>query len=233
MAGVRQLQEQGAYVFAAKGGHNNEPHNHNDIGHFILYAQGETLLPDLGSGQYSRKYFGPERYEILCNGSQSHSVPIIDGLYQQAGAEHRAVVLMHSSNDEKDELALEISSAYGTDKLNELVRRFIWRKTELPTLELTDSYEFAQAPTALVERFMAWHRPQQAEDGRLVIAASAEAKVFVSYDHDLFDWDVEALHHVNHSDQPQTCYALDFKLKSAVLSDTNLKVTAAFKFAFE
>ncbi|WP_161406962.1 heparinase II/III domain-containing protein [Paenibacillus silvestris] len=229
----RQLQEQGAYVFAAKGGHNNEPHNHNDIGHFILYAQGETLLPDLGSGQYSRKYFGPERYEILCNGSQSHSVPIIDGLYQAAGAEHRAEVRTFSSNEEQDVFALEISSAYGTDKLTELVRRFIWSKTEPPTLEVTDNYEFAQAPTAVVERFMAWHRPLQAEDGRILIAASPEAKVFLAYDHDLFDWEVKALDHVNHSDQPQTCYALDFKLKPGVLSDSNLQVHAAFKFAFQ
>lgn len=228
----RQLQEQGAYVFAAKGGHNNEPHNHNDIGHFILYAQGETLLPDLGSGQYSRKYFGPERYDILCNGSQSHSVPIIDGLYQAAGAEHRAEVRTYGSNEEQDVFALEISSAYGTDKLTELVRRFIWSKTEPPTLEVTDSYEFVQAPIAVVERFMAWHRPLQTENGRILIAASSEAKVFLSYDHDLFDWEVEALDHVNHSDQPQTCYALDFKLKPGVLSDSNLKVQAAFKFAF-
>nr|WP_240159592.1 heparinase II/III family protein [Paenibacillus aceris] len=229
----RQLQEQGAFVFAAKGGHNNEPHNHNDIGHFILYAQGETLLPDLGSGQYSRKYFGPERYEILCNGSQSHSVPIIDGLYQQAGAEHRAELLAYSSNDAEDVFALEISSAYGTTKLKELVRRFTWSKTEPPLLEVTDSYEFVQAPATLVERFMAWHRPQQAEDGRILIAASEEARVFVSYDLDLFDWEVETLHHVNHFDQPETCYALDFKLKPGVLTESNLKVSAAFRFAFQ
>lgn len=229
----RQLQEQGAYVFAAKGGHNNEPHNHNDIGHFMLYAQGETLLPDLGSGQYSRKYFGPERYDILCNSSQSHSVPIIDGLYQAAGAEHRAEVRTYSSNEAEDVFELEISSAYDTNKLTELVRRFIWNKTEPPTLEVTDSYEFIQAPIAVVERFMAWHRPVQAEDGRIFIEASPEAKVFLSYDHDLFDWEVVALDHVNHSDQPQTCYALDFKLKPGELSDSNLKVHAAFKFAFQ
>lgn len=229
----RQLQEQGAFVFAAKGGHNNEPHNHNDIGHFILYAQGETLLPDLGSGQYSRKYFGPERYEILCNGSQSHSVPIIEGLYQQAGEEHRAELLAYNSNDAEDVFALEISSAYGNAKLKELVRRFTWSKTEPPLLEVMDSYEFVQAQATLVERFMAWHRPQQAEDGRIRIAASEEARVFVSYDLDKFDWEVETLHHVNHFDQPETCYALDFKLKPGVLSESNLKVAAAFRFAFQ
>ena len=38
------------YAFAAKGGHNAEPHNHNDIGHFILLADDELFLQDLGSG---------------------------------------------------------------------------------------------------------------------------------------------------------------------------------------
>ncbi|MDD9270739.1 heparinase II/III family protein [Paenibacillus sp. GCM10023248] len=232
----RQLQEQGAYVLAAKGGHNNEPHNHNDIGHFILYAQGETLLPDLGSGQYSRKYFGPERYEILCNGSQSHSVPIVDGLYQQAGEEHRAEVVAFESSAEQDVFALEISSAYGTEKLTELVRRFTWRKSEPPVLEVADRYAFGQAPASLVERFIAWHRPQLAEDGRIIIAASGEAQVYVSYDRSLFDWQVEALHHVDHFDKPQTCYALDFTLKPGVGASgaaQGLSLEAAFRFEFQ
>lgn len=37
-------------AFAAKGGHNDEPHNHNDLGHFVLTAGGEQLLADLGAG---------------------------------------------------------------------------------------------------------------------------------------------------------------------------------------
>lgn len=226
----RQLQEQGAYVLAAKGGHNNEPHNHNDIGHFILYAQGEVLLPDLGSGQYSRKYFGPQRYEILCNGSQSHSVPIIDGLFQQVGAEHRAELVAFESSEEQDVFAIEISSAYGSEKLEELQRRLTWRKTEPPTLEAADTYVFKQPPASLVERFIAWHRPQLAEDGRIVIAASEQARVYVTYDPRLFDWDVKALQHVDHYDKPQTCYALDFTLKPGV---SELTLSAVFRFAFQ
>ncbi|UUZ96713.1 hypothetical protein LJK87_22045 [Paenibacillus sp. P25] len=44
----RHMTESGAYCFAAKGGHNAEPHNHNDVGHFILHAEGDTFLADLG-----------------------------------------------------------------------------------------------------------------------------------------------------------------------------------------
>ncbi|MCY9697845.1 hypothetical protein [Paenibacillus alginolyticus] len=53
--------------FAAKGGHNGEPHNHNDIGHFVWVVDGVRWLEDLGAGLYTRQYFGDERYSILCN----------------------------------------------------------------------------------------------------------------------------------------------------------------------
>jgi hypothetical protein len=227
----RQLQPKGAFVFAAKGGHNDEPHNHNDIGHFLLYAQGETLLTDLGCGQYTRAYFGPERYEILCNGSQGHSVPIIDGLHQQAGADKRAQLLAFSSTEEQDIFALEFASAYGMEKLRQLARCFTWRKSEPPTLEVSDTFEFSQAPISLVERFMTWHQPQRAEDGRIFIAPTDEARLYISYDQSQFDWAVEPLIHVDHFGKRQSCYALDFKLKLDVQAES--KLSATFIFAFQ
>lgn len=36
----RHESELGRFGFAAKGGHNDEPHNHNDVGQFILHAGG-------------------------------------------------------------------------------------------------------------------------------------------------------------------------------------------------
>lgn len=57
-------------AFAAKGGHNGEPHNHNDVGHFILHVGGENLLADLGAGLYTRDYFGEARYRDLHTASE-------------------------------------------------------------------------------------------------------------------------------------------------------------------
>ena len=36
---------------AAKGGHNDESHNHNDIGQFIIYAQLHLNLKEAYQGQ--------------------------------------------------------------------------------------------------------------------------------------------------------------------------------------
>lgn len=76
--------------FAIKGGNNDEPHNHNDIGSFLYTINGETFLTDLGCGEYTKDYFGPKRYEILCNRSMGHSVPILNGKEQCTGAQYKA-----------------------------------------------------------------------------------------------------------------------------------------------
>lgn len=73
---------------AFKGGNNDEPHNHNDVGSFLLTADGEVFLTDLGCGEYTRQYFDPNtRYDILCNRSMGHSVPIVNGEEQKVGKE--------------------------------------------------------------------------------------------------------------------------------------------------
>ena len=74
---------------ACKGGHNDEPHNHNDIGSFFYMIGGEMFLSDLGAGEYTKQYFSEGRYEILCNNSFGHNVPIVDGMGQKEGKEYR------------------------------------------------------------------------------------------------------------------------------------------------
>ncbi|MBD0382168.1 heparinase II/III domain-containing protein [Paenibacillus sedimenti] len=225
---------EGSYVFAAKGGHNDEPHNHNDIGQFMLYAGGEALLTDLGSGQYTREYFGAGRYDILCNGAQGHSVPVVNGRYQRAGAQARAELMDYSSTGERDVFHIEFSSAYAEETLQILRRRFIWNKSELPYLELIDTFEFSEAPDAISERFMSWHRPEQAEDGRVRIGTDAEAAValYIDYDPDKLGWRVEKLLHIDHFGKQVECYALDFSSKQLPVKGQSLSVEAVFTFTF-
>ncbi|MBU3113294.1 heparinase II/III family protein [Clostridium lacusfryxellense] len=47
----RKKTEAGIIAFAAKGGHNEEHHNHSDIGNFILNVNGDSLIADLGMGK--------------------------------------------------------------------------------------------------------------------------------------------------------------------------------------
>ena len=71
----------GFYV-AAKGGHNDESHNHNDIGNYVVYYNGQPLLIDVGRGTYTAKTFSGQRYDIWYNRSDFHNVPTINGQTQ-------------------------------------------------------------------------------------------------------------------------------------------------------
>jgi len=65
LVSLRPKNGSGAGLFlAAKGGHNAESHNHNDVGNFIIYADGLPAIIDVGVETYTAKTFSPRRYEI-------------------------------------------------------------------------------------------------------------------------------------------------------------------------
>ncbi|WP_309119767.1 heparinase II/III family protein [Paenibacillus sp.] len=174
---VRRTFDGVRYAFAAKGGHNDEPHNQNDIGSFVLHVDGETLLTDLGSGEYTKGYFGAERYSYLCNSSAGHSVPIVEGADQQAGATYRAKVLRFEESEEQVTYTLDMTEAYGTANLRSLVRQFTFARH---VLELKDRYSFLTPPSSAISRFITLHEPKVSADGRVRVegAASGVEAVF-------------------------------------------------------
>lgn len=163
------------YAFAAKGGSNGEPHNHNDLGHFILYGAGEVWCSDLGCGEYTAEYFGEGRYGYDCNGSQGHSVPIIDGHYQQEGPDSAAVVREAVTGEAVDRLALELTSAYRVPALQSFTRTLEWnKKRDRPELTLSDRFTFDSPPESLVERIVTRKQPELVlMDGRQVVRLRA------------------------------------------------------------
>ncbi|HUU26815.1 MAG TPA: heparinase II/III family protein [archaeon] len=102
---------QGLYV-AAKGGHNAESHNHNDVGNFIVYFNGQPALIDAGVGTYTRKTFSDQRYEIWTMQSAYHNLPTINGVMQKDGREYAAKDVKYQSGGFFAELSLDISGAY-------------------------------------------------------------------------------------------------------------------------
>lgn len=116
-------------AFSVKGGHNDEPHNHNDLGHFILHAAGDNILCDPGAGAYTQAYFSPGRESILQIGSQGHNVPIIEGTVQQSGREAEAKMLeMRHSSPHSAAITFDLTSAYGNaPTLARYTRHFNWR----------------------------------------------------------------------------------------------------------
>jgi hypothetical protein len=100
------------FFIAAKGGHNAESHNHNDVGNFIVYRDGRPLLIDAGVETYSRKTFSGQRYEIWTMQSGYHNLPTIDGVMQSPGRQFAAREVRYEANDDHAQLQLDLAGAY-------------------------------------------------------------------------------------------------------------------------
>lgn len=101
------------FTLAAKGGHNAESHNHNDIGNFVVYRDGKPLLVDAGVETYTAATFGPNRYDIWTMQSAYHSLlPTVDGVMQSPGIEYAASDVSYRADDAVAELSLEMAGSY-------------------------------------------------------------------------------------------------------------------------
>ncbi|MBQ1217839.1 MAG: heparinase II/III family protein [Clostridia bacterium] len=75
----------GNWYYAAKGGHNNESHNHNDVGSFMVYYDGAPVLVDPGCGVYTKDTFSGRRYTIWTMQSGWHNLPLFNQTEQMNG----------------------------------------------------------------------------------------------------------------------------------------------------
>ncbi|MDA0710966.1 MAG: heparinase II/III family protein [bacterium] len=135
-------------------GNNGVPHNHNDIGSFIVHKYGKLLLTDPGGPVYSRKTFGPKRYDILFCNSLGHSVPVINGKLQQPGSRYFGTLTVENLNGKGTKIAeVNMTKAYPAGTVKSLIRRFLF-DSDKNCLTLEDHYTFAKAPRALIEGFV-------------------------------------------------------------------------------
>ena len=145
------LNSDGWFV-AAKGGHNNESHNHNDIGTFTLYVNGTPMFVDAGVGTYTKKTFSKERYTIWSMCSDWHNLPVINGVTQKNGAEYRSASVKAVNGKSAKTFALDIVGAYTDESAcQSWVRDY---KLTSKVLTITDTYALKERKGADVENFM-------------------------------------------------------------------------------
>ncbi|MCI3927048.1 heparinase II/III-family protein [Paenibacillus sp. TRM 82003] len=217
------------FAFSAKGGHNDEPHNHNDLGHFLLHAAGESLLPDLGKGIYSKAYFREERYGFLHPSSLGHSVPVVRGEPQSAGREFNAVVLRCESTEKGTDFALDLTQAYGAAAgLRSFVREFHWRRGDgecaaAAELTLRDTFRLKEAGEVR-EMFLSLHRPELTPG--LARWAGENAAATMRYDPERFRAEVQEVACDGLPDGKKAAYRLCLTGHCAADAETS------FEFAF-
>ncbi len=183
-----------AYSFFIKGGSNDEPHNHNDVGSFIIADNSGQLICDIGSGEYTGDYFNDNtRYSYLCNSSLGHNLPIIDG----EGQKHGKKYLCTEFKCVYGYISMRIGAAYGSG--TDIFRRLYLHDDKIT---LRDSFSFDDGKTHdITERFITTIKPIIHEDKTEIndLSISGVGEV---HEHTIND----------HSGKPLKVYTIDFKV---------------------
>ncbi len=182
-------------TLAIKGGHNAEIHNHNDVGAFIVHRRGESLVCDLGSGKYVKEFFGPLRYEFLTTRSAGHNVPLVNGLEQMPGADHRAEGFGLVEEAGTVGVRMELRSAYPAEAdLESLERRVVLHKAAPGGVELTDAVRFAERPGSY-ELPLYTEGVFESEGEGKVAARGESGALVITWDAGLLDATIDSVEH--------------------------------------
>ncbi|MBQ9115716.1 MAG: heparinase II/III family protein [Clostridia bacterium] len=202
------------YNFACKAGHNHEPHNHNDVGSFIISKNGNTTFTDPGSGEYTRQYFARDtRYQLLSCSSLGHSVPIING-QAQLDTFGKSVIY----EEKEDKYAFSMENAYELSTLTSLRREF---RCLTDGITMVDEYEFTEKPESVVERLVSLNEIELCEDGTVKCGATR-----LRYDAEVLEAALSTGEIQRAPGRISTVWLLDLKVKAP---ETKMKITMRFE----
>ncbi|MDR3191941.1 MAG: heparinase II/III-family protein [Treponema sp.] len=173
------------FFFSAKGGNNQESHNHNDVGNFILYYNSLPVIVDAGSRTYTRFVFGENRYTLWNHRSPYHNTPDINGFEQVPGGEYRARDVSFTPEPGGAFcFSMDISSAYPAESgVSCYTRTFVFKPGE--GLTITDNYRLSMWKAPLVLNLLCHDRPMPLESGKLLLSS------VITLDYDAGDFSVE------------------------------------------
>lgn len=174
--------------FAAKGGYNNESHNHNDAGTFSLYLHTTPVFIDAGVGTYTRQTFSSERYTIWTMQSNYHNLPMINGVPQSFGAKYKATDV--SFNSKSSTFSANIATAYPEEAgVNKWLRTYTLGKGDL---KIKDTFTLNELKDFNRVNFLTWGQVDIATPGVVAIEVNGE-KVNLQYDKNTFTPSLETI----------------------------------------
>lgn len=167
---------------ATHGGHNAESHNHNDVGDFLLYANGEPIIIDAGRGNYTARTFSSKRYELWFTQSQYHNLPIINGLGQLAGRSYEAKNVKPTVSDKEATLSMDIAPSYAKEAGIQTWNRTVKLNRVKNSVEINDDYVLTQKPTSLQQVFMTVNEVDTATPGKVLLKTPKGQSFTLQYD---------------------------------------------------
>jgi Heparinase II/III-like protein len=176
----------GGLFVAAHAGNNGKSHNHNDVGDFIVYADGQPVIVDVGSGTYTARTFSKDRYQLWFNTSAFHNLPTINGFQEREGLADSATQVSYRDGRVGPAgpgviMRMNLNDAYPAEAGVKAWRRSILA-TKAGRITITDSCRANDAFDSVTQSFMTVAAIDISVPGLIVFTAAGGKKVEMRYD---------------------------------------------------
>jgi hypothetical protein len=126
-----------AFTATIKAGNNLESHNHNDLGHFTLFYQGEPIIIDAGTEYYKKANFSNQRYTLWYTRGSGHNAAVFGNIEQMSSTDYTATFPVATKNL----VTCNLSNAYPKDAgVKEFLRKLNFANNQV---SIEDNFELA------------------------------------------------------------------------------------------
>ena len=154
----------GDAFLGAKGGHNFERHNHNDVGSCVYFYDSKPVLVDAGVGTYNRKTFGAERYCNWFVQSSWHNLPTVNGCDQPFGEQYASTEFI--ANKKLRRISTEIAGAY-PDQAKVQSYKVTYSLSRCGDLNIVHEFAIDSLVKRNVLHFLVANKPAMLSEGRV------------------------------------------------------------------
>lgn len=186
---------------ATHAGNNGESHNHNDIGDFIVYADGFPVIIDVGAGTYTSRTFSKDRYKLWFNTSAYHNLPAINGQEQGGSIKFSASEVDYRKTANSAQLTMNITDAYPAESGIKSWRRKVAMNKRNGTIIINDTYSLHSKPASIAQSFMSVCDIDISTPGKIIFSLPNQGKVYLDYNQKLWDVSKEIVSLTNPEDQ--------------------------------
>ena len=208
----QEASKKGFYI-AAKAGHNQESHNHNDVGSFMVFYNGKPILIDVGAGTYTKDY----GKSWVISSAYHNMLPIVNGAVQLTGRKYAASNVSFTSDAQKVIFKQDISKTY-----NEELGLRKWERTithnKGKSIVIADNFDFSSTRDSIILPMMLVSRPDITVPGKMLVKTGDAESVAISFDQQQFELTIEEIKlqdaKVSHT-WGGTIYRAQFRMKNA------------------
>jgi hypothetical protein len=208
----QEASKKGLYI-AAKAGHNQESHNHNDVGSFMIFFNGKPVLIDVGAGTYTKDY----GKSWVISSSYHNMLPIVNGDVQLTGRKYAASNVSFTSHSQKNIFKQDISKTY-----NEELGMRKWERTithnKGKSIVIADNFDFLTKMESIILPMMLVSKPDVTVPGKMVIKTGDAESITIGFDQQQFELTIEEINiqdaKISHT-WGNTIYRAQFRMKNA------------------